>query len=407
MDSIKKHRPDLYEIYSKDISFYDYLKDLNKTDIEKNYFIERKLKFTKIIQEELKYILEEQELSKIYIDEQINTTDHFGIMQNWEIINNALSDFIRWNNKDGYISFPGWKIPLNNVTQPFILNFQKKKIDIFEYYKDKTKNEIITLLPEMPISKEKIDNMIKKHNLDIKYEKIFDIFIDNKENKNFIEQCIRLNKKLFNKTIDEDIPFIFLEKYYFVQKLLIELLKEGNNIIENSFENKEFLEKFSWKYWTDLFWLNENNKLKKLRYKNASIYDWEKHILDIINNKENLISLLQQRKIIISIEIMFCILSFYLWYECLWWFFQIKYLWWIKKNWLNTIENVDTKEYENVSKIRTNKLIGWFNIIKDKYLLDYILEEEKINILDIEKESKNNDIKKCINIDKIKKILRI
>jgi hypothetical protein len=97
----------------------------------------------------------------------------------------------------------------------------------------------------MPISKEKINNMIKKHNLDIKYEKKLDILIDNKENKNFIEQCIRLNKKLFNKTIDEDISFIFLEKYYFVQKLLIELLKEGNNIIENLFENKEFLENFS------------------------------------------------------------------------------------------------------------------------------------------------------------------
>jgi hypothetical protein len=39
--------------------------------------------------------------------------------------------------------------------------------------------------------------------------------------------------------------------------------------------------------------------------------------------------------------------------------------------------------------------------------LDYILEEEKINILDIEKESKNNNIKEYINVDKIKKILRI
>ena len=409
LEDIKQVRPDLYSLYqeNKDKSFHDYLLWLNDSEIDKEFFSTRKSDFINHIRSQLGETFNIdisaiiRELEKI----QQNTTNHFWIMQNDEIINNTVLDILRNHDSKTQVSFPWWKVPINNVTKPFILQSSWENFDIFKYFNQNlTKNHIVLLLDSFNLKKDDILESLKSSKAEIN-EEIINIFTKYNHSPDFITQCSRINKDLYSLIFHPQKDIIFLEKYSLIQSYLCELLQKDSNMISHIFRDDKLLSNLCGKYWTDLFRLNRDLKLKNLHYNNWDLFYKQEKLLNIQDDINKLIRLSQQKKLIISLELMFCILSFYLWYECLWWIFQVNYLPKIQKSRESIVKEISENEEDKVKGISSNKLIWNFNIVWNKWLIDYINQDQKIEMDDVKKESEWKAFTDFFDSKKIAEIL--
>lgn len=194
---------------------------------------------------------------------------------------------IKNSYRDQFI-FPWWKIPLNNVTQLFLLQINWTKKDLFWYYSDRTKNHIISLLWPLSIDDTNIQNFLSNFYLDNDIlHKIFlwlkESVLANSSIRSFSQQLTLINNSLYK--------YILNLNYEIIQKFLIDLLKKWDNLISEILQEDFFLEML--KKWdkTDIFWLNKNFKQKPLIYEKYKFY-YENSVIIDLREKEQLILLL-------------------------------------------------------------------------------------------------------------------
>lgn len=392
LDLIKEHRPDLYSVITYDWSFYDYLKWLNSSQVDHEYFWTRRTEVIAIIKASLVDVLTIEQLQDFdvsILSNPLNTTDHFWFIQHPEPFNTALVDILRQGNPSTYLSLPWWKVSLNNFTEPFRLNIGWNRWDIYGYYTNRTKNHLIWQLPFLSCTEEGIKKFLKSIGSADSYADVL-LKIFWWTFSSFQEQCISANNIAFKQLLNSQNAYLFIDKYDIVKKYLAYLLKSKSNIVYEIFQSKILLEMLLGWNNTDIFWLIEDRKQKHLLYVDWFLYDekWSK-IIDL-SDTEKIILLLEEWKLIIGLPLMYIILSFYVWIECLGWRRQTLYLWNIKNRWENILKRMNrTEEIWEMSQINFSKLIWWFILKKDRYLMDYLLSGETLSISEIENLSKS------------------